>query len=152
MIVGRVEPTMSRIETPQAGRSYASSLEIFAQSFLHRAQPKARNPERERGSRPSLSVVAHAVSLPQAPFRHERAGGDQRRCLISSPSGRFVAWSNQRSLLWTSCAGMLGMWRQGRSSVAGTQYLRHTCRVWPCFATVAQRHFTPRPPTGLLTR
>ncbi len=41
-----IELTTTRIEVPQARRSCSRSLKIFIQSFLHRAQPKNRGPER----------------------------------------------------------------------------------------------------------
>ncbi len=64
LVVVRTEPaspvelTTSRIETPQVRWSCASSLEIFAQSFLDRVQPKTRGPERG-----SLNVNAHVYSV-----------------------------------------------------------------------------------------
>ncbi len=48
------------METLQTLRSCASSLEAFIQSFLHRARPKTRGPE--RGSRSAVIVVAHVFS------------------------------------------------------------------------------------------
>ncbi len=92
---GRVEPaspitlTTSRTEALQAGRSCASSLENFTQSFLHRAWPKTRSPE--RGSRSALIVVAHVFSWPPARLRHVRGCVGRRRSLISSPWGRLAA-------------------------------------------------------------
>ncbi len=67
---GRVEPaspvalTTSRTEALQARRSCASSLDIFTQSYLHRAWPKTRDPE--VGSRSALIVVANVFSCPPA--------------------------------------------------------------------------------------
>ncbi len=42
-------PMQFVVETGRARRLYANSLEFFIQSFLHRAQPKIRGPE--KGSR-----------------------------------------------------------------------------------------------------
>ncbi len=95
---GRVGPasptalTTSRTEALQARRSCASSLDIFTQSFLHRAWPKARGPE--IGSRSALIVVAHVFSWPPARLRHVRGGVGRRRSLISSPSRHLD--SNQK--------------------------------------------------------
>ncbi len=171
---GRVEPaspvelTTSRTEALQARRSCASSLDTFAQSFLHRALPKTRGPK--SGSKSALIVVVHVFSWPPARLHHVR-GGVGRRSLISSPSGR-------RRFLCTSSAGILV--RQ-----AATQFLRwHTISALyviakdlqhpfvgysyrPCLATVeqnrahyclvdavlcTQRYFTPRPKTRLQAR
>ncbi len=44
-------------QTPQARRHYSSSHKIFAQAFLHCAQPKTCHPE--RSYRSPLNVVAH---------------------------------------------------------------------------------------------
>ncbi len=46
---------MSQIETLQARRPCAESLETFTQFFLHHAQLEAHGPE--RGSRFSLSIL-----------------------------------------------------------------------------------------------
>ncbi len=88
---GRVQPaspiavTTSRTEALQARRSYASSLDVFTQSFLHCAWPKTRAPE--IGFSSALIVVAHVFSWPAARLR----GLGRRRSLISSPSGRLSA-------------------------------------------------------------
>ncbi len=37
---------------------------------------------------------------------HIRCGTGKRRLLISSPSGRFAAWPNLRSLLWATCGSI----------------------------------------------
>ncbi len=50
----------------------ASSLETFAQFFLHRAWPKTRGPE--RGFRSALIVVAHAFSWPPVRLRQVQGG------------------------------------------------------------------------------
>ncbi len=74
----QLELTTSRRAALQAQRPSASSLEIFAQSFLHRVKIHGL----ERGSTYS--------------------GGLQFACarsLISSPSGCLSAWLNKRSLL-----------------------------------------------------
>ncbi len=127
--LGRVEPaslialTTSRMEALQARRSCASSLDTFTQSFLHRAWPKTRGPE-------SGSRSAHVFSWRPARLRHVRGSVGRRRSLISSPSGRLVACPNQRSLLFTSSAGILVRQRRRRSSTDGTQSrLRLTRRM-----------------------
>ncbi len=95
----RVEPaspialTMCRTEALQARRFCSSSLDTFTQSFLHRAWPKTRGPE--RGSMLALIVVAHVFSWPPAFLRHVRGGVGRRRSLISSPF-------KNRSLIRTS--------------------------------------------------
>ncbi len=65
----RGELTTSQMEAPKARRSCAPTLETFTQSFLHRAKPKTRGPE--RGSRPalieartSLLHLSHCQMLP----------------------------------------------------------------------------------------
>ncbi len=125
--VSPIELTTSRAEALQAPRSCASSLDTFTQSFLHRAWPTTRGPD--IGSRSALVVVAHVFSWPPARLRHVWGGVGRRRSLISSPSGRLVAWPNQRSLLCTSSAGMLVREMQWRSSTDGTQSLRLTRRM-----------------------
>ncbi len=127
---GWVEPaspialTTSRTDALQARRSCASSLDTFTQSFLHCAWPKTRGPD--IGSTSALIVVAHVFSWPLARLHHVRGGIGRRRSLISSPSGRLAAWPNQRSLLYTSSAGILVRQRRRRSSTDGTQSLRLT--------------------------
>ncbi len=85
--LGRVEPlielTTSRIDALLTQRSCESSLETFAQSFLHRSWPKTRGPE--RGSRSALIMVAHVFSWP--PVRQSEG---RSRSLISSLSGRLA--------------------------------------------------------------
>ncbi len=61
-----IELTTSRIEAPQARRACASSWETYTWSFLHRAQPKTRGPE--RGSRSSSNVVVHVFSWSPARY------------------------------------------------------------------------------------
>ncbi len=77
--------TTSRIEALQALRSCASSLETFAQPFLHRAWPKTHGPE--SGSRSALIVVARAFSCPPVPPHHVR--GDVRLLRVIT-EGSFV--------------------------------------------------------------
>ncbi len=57
-----------RVEPSEARWSCVSPLEIFAQSFLHRAQPKTRGPENVSTS--SLSVIACVFNWPSARFFH----------------------------------------------------------------------------------
>ncbi len=92
---GRVEPTSpialttSRTEALQARRSCASSLNAFAQSFLHCTKPRTRGPE--TGSRSALIVVVHVFSWPPACLRHVRGGVGRSRSLISPTLKRFAA-------------------------------------------------------------
>ncbi len=116
--------TTSRTEALQAQRSCASLLDTFTQSFLHRSWPKIRGPE--IGSRSAFIMVAHVFSWPPTQLHHVQGGVGRRRHLLSSPSGRFAACPNQRSLLCTSSAGMLVRQRRRRSSTDGMQSLRLT--------------------------
>ncbi len=109
------------------GTAGVSSLETSAQSFLHRAWPKTRGPERY--SRSALIVVAHVFRWPPVRSRNVRGGVGRRRSLISSPSGRLEAWPNQRSLLCTSSASILVGQRWQRSSTSATQFLCLTRRI-----------------------
>ncbi len=91
---GRVEPielTTSRTEALQARRSFATSIETFTPTFLHRAWPKTHGSE--RGSRSALIVVANVFSWPPLRLHHLR-GGVGSRSLVSSPSGRLAAGPN----------------------------------------------------------
>ncbi len=79
---GGIHPGRAEPEPPMELTTTARSLEIFAKSFVHRAQLKTRGPERR--SRSSLSVMAHVFSWPPARFCHEPGCAGKRRFLISS--------------------------------------------------------------------
>ncbi len=67
-----IEVTTSQMEALQARWSSARSLAAFIQSFLHRAKPKTRGPE--RGSRFALFVVSHVFNWSPVHLRHVRGG------------------------------------------------------------------------------
>ncbi len=98
---GRVEPSSLmemaawRVEAPQARRSCAILLEIFALSFLHHAQPKTGGLGWD--FRSSLSV--HVFSWPPACFRHTWDSEGKSKFLNSSLLGRLVVLQIQWSYL-----------------------------------------------------
>ncbi len=83
------------METPQVQRSCATSLEAI--SIVRSSR---RFAVRRGIFESALIVSAHVFSWPCTRW------GAQKRSLISSSSGRLATWSNQRSLLCTSSAGI----------------------------------------------
>ncbi len=102
-----LELTSPRTEAFRARRSCARPLENFIQTFLHRAQPKIRDPE--RGSKPVLNVVA---------------------LLWTSSVGILVRWMRRRS----STVAMQSLRLTCFSDAVITKYRKHlfiSDSYWP---------------------
>ncbi len=121
------------METLQPRRSCTSSLEIFAQAFLHRVQSKARGPKR---SYPRRQLASSLLAS-----RTKRYG----KCLWTAYS---KSWPNQWKLLWTNCTGIKVWWRRRCSSTVMVHNLSFTFKMRRTLSLSKITIFSPVAPTG----